>query len=102
MLGAWAIDSLNYDDTDLAAHCDGSGPCADVLTFNADNTAITQLSNRSATWVIDAAGHVAVTLVDTGTQITLRRLVKGAETSTALVSFETADKFVNELRMLVK
>jgi hypothetical protein len=103
VLGAWTIEHLNRDDVSLAPHCvDAVGQCADIMTFNANGTAITELSNRSATWEISSEGHLAVAFVDNGTQMTFRRVSRGEDTSTTLISFMTDTLFVNHIEMMIK
>ena len=103
LLGSWVVENLNREDVSLTTHCsDSRYQCSDIIRFNADNTAITEISNRSATWTLANDGNVVLTFVDNGHELTLRRVSKGAETSTVLVSFETDDLYVNSVRMMVK
>jgi len=103
VVGAWAIEHLNRDDVSLAPHCiEAAAQCADIMTFNANGTAITELSNRSATWEISSEGHLEVALVDNGTQMTLRRMSVGADTSTTLISFINDTQYVNHVEMMIK
>ena len=51
---------------------------------------------------VNVGDHKCLRAYDAAESKKAQHRFKGAETSTALVSFETADKFVNELRMLVK
>ena len=103
VLGAWTFDYLNSDDVTLAEHClESDRSCSDIVRFNADGTAFTELSNRSATWLLNAAGAIELSFVDSGTMMILRRFAQGADTSVTLVGFETADRFASDLRMMVK
>ncbi|MCH1553626.1 MAG: cohesin domain-containing protein, partial [Luminiphilus sp.] len=103
LLGSWVIENLIRDDVSLTTHCsDGVNQCSDIIRFNADNTAITETSNRSATWTLTSDGNVVLTFVDNGHEVILRRVSSGADTSTVLMSFETDDLYVNGVRMMVK
>ena len=104
VLGAWTYSTAtNSDDVTLADHClESNSSCSDILRLNADGTAFTELSNRSATWVLDAAGAMELNFVDNGTTMTLRRFAEGADTSVTLVGFETADRYASDLRMMIK
>ena len=103
LLGAWTVEHLNKDDVLLTSHCrEGAAQCSDIILFNADNTAITELSGRSATWLLTEEGHVEVTFADNGTVVTLRRLSQGADTSTVMISFDTGMRYVNDVDMMVK
>ena len=71
VVGSWLIPGTNQDAIDEAPHCQlGSGfdskACADIVAFNADGTAITEYSQRSATWNLGTNGHVELTFVDNG------------------------------------
>ena len=103
LLGAWTFEFLNADDLSLAPHCDDSASqCSDIIKFNADQTAITELSERSATWQLTVDGDLEITFADNGTQMSLRRISRGDDTSTVLITYENESQFVNNIRMMVK
>ena len=81
------MEDLNKDDIALTTHCTVDDyQCGDMIQFNADNTASTLLSNRSATWTLSPEGYVEITFADNGSVIVLRPLVQADETTVALVT----------------
>ena len=63
---------------------------------------MTELSNCSATWSLTPEGHLLVTFDDNSTVVTLRRLSRGSDTSSVIVSFDTGTRYVNDVEMMIK
>lgn len=105
LIGSWSFQGLNEDDYELADHCYAprfESRCADIITFNANNTAYLQVSERSGTWEIKNSGQLELTFPDNGTVMTLRKLVADEETTTALVHFNTDFASLTGIEMMVK
>ena len=103
LLGSWAMGSVNQGDNASVDYClTNTSSCADIVTFNADNTAFAEVSGRSLGWSLNANGFVDLTFSDTGTQVRIRRLSSANDTGVALISIDTPDVHVNHLHMIVK
>lgn len=105
LIGDWSFQGLNEDDYGLVDHCYAprfDSRCADIVSFNANNTAHLQVSNRSATWGINASGDLELSFPDNGTVMTIRKLSNGDETVTALVHFNTESASLTAIEMMVK
>ena len=105
LIGSWSFQGLNEDDYELVDHCYAprfESRCADIITFNANNTAYLQVSERSGTWEIKNTGQLELTFPDNGTVMTLRKLVVNEETTTALVHFNTDFASLTGIEMMVK
>ena len=82
LLGTWSIDFLNRDCIDSAPHCTG-GACSDLITFDANQTAYLELSERTAIWTLND-GNLSLSFTDSNTQMDIIRLSLGDDTSTVL------------------
>ena len=97
LIGDIAIPGINDDNTQEIEHCTpGAGlridHCADIVRFNANNTAYTLQGERSAVWSLDN-GTLELEFADTGTTVTLTRLYQDDDTSSVLSFFETSDEY---------
>ena len=105
LIGKWSFQGLNEDDYGLADHCYAprfDSRCADIITFNANNTAYMQISDRSATWEINTSGELRLSFPDNGTLMTIRKLYNDEDTVTALINFNTDSASLTAVEMMVK
>ena len=103
LIGSWAMGTVNQVDTGIVEYCfTETSSCSDIISFNADNTGFAEASGRSLTWNIMADGYVELTFTDTGTKVDIRRWRSAADTSTALISLDSSNIFVNGLQMIMK
>ena len=102
LVGSWTLEDLNLDAVDATSHCTVGYQCADILTFNADGTAITEISRRSATWLITGSGGLEVTFADTGVQMLVDRLVQGPDTSTVVTQIDAPDGYDAAVLPMIK
>ena len=101
LLGTWSIDFLNRDSIGAAPHCTG-GACSDLITFFVNQTAYLALSGRTASWQIDSDGNLMLSFADTGTDMSIKRLSLGNDSSTVLQAVATSTDYYISPRLMVK
>lgn len=106
LIGDIAIPGINDDNTQEIEHCTPGAffrvdHCADIVRFNANNTAYTLQGERSAVWSLDN-GMLELEFVDTGTTVRLTRLYQDDDTSSVLSFFETSDEYKANIEQIFR
>ena len=103
LTGSWAVDALHQGENAYVDYCQfEDDECSDIVTLNADGSAIAEISGRPMSWTLSPEGFIKLAFGDTGKEILIRRLSSGTDTSTVLMSFDTPQVHVNQAQMMVK
>ena len=103
LVGTWMIGGIAEDDVGLASDCLNSGfSCSDLITFNADGSALALKSGRALTWVVQPDGTVRISFSDNGSVFSIRQIDKKSETSSVLLSGAVNGKYLAQIQLMIK
>ena len=103
LVGTWMIGGIVEDDVNLASDCLISDfSCSDLITFNADGSALALKSGRALTWTVQPDGTVRISFSDNGSVFSIRQIDKKSETSSVLLSGAVNGKYLAQIQLMIK